>query len=363
MATGAPFDPCASPEVAECVSELAGAGLDTRIHPADEMYLFELSQPRRSPQTAAVFYFATGRSIWRTVASVVSWRFGGFAKVRALLDFASGFGRMTHFFARALDPRAITVAEIDPGAVRFQQEAFGVRGCVSGPDPGRLPLSASFDLVLAVSFFSHLPAVRFEAWLTRLYELVAPGGLLLFTTHGPELYDGPIPMPPSGLLFRPESETTRLEASEYGTSWVTEAFVRRTANGVSGGAPLWCFPYGLCGHQDLYVMEKRPTSRQGPRPARDPWGALEFGAVERGVVEARGWASGDRDERAPDVKLYFGDRLTATSPRGGESGARQPWSFRFPVAAVGPDRIVRIEAESERGARRLLVAETLRPYV
>jgi len=358
-----PFDPCASPEVAECVRELAGAGFDTRIHPADEMYLFELSQPRRSPQTAAVFYFSTAHSIWRTVAEVVAWRFGGFENVRSVLDFASGFGRTTRFFARSLDPRAITVAEIDPRAVRFQQEAFGVRGGVSGPDPAGLALPGSFDVVLAVSFFSHLPAVRFEAWLVRLYERVAPGGVLLLTTHGPGLHRGPVPMPVSGLLFRSESETTRLDASEYGTSWATEAFVRRAADAVSGGAPLWAFPYGLCGHQDLYVLAKAPAPGGGPRPARDPLGALEFGSVEGGVVEARGWASGDDGERAPDVKLYFGGQLVEISARGAADGARHPWSFRFPAAAVGPDRIVRIEAESERGARRLLVAETLRPYV
>ena len=363
MASEAPFDPCASAEVAECLRDLIALGLDTRLHPSDEMYRFELAQPRRSPETAAVFYFSTGRSIWRTVSSVVSWRFGGFANVRSVLDFASGYGRTTRFLARALDARSITAADIDAGAVRFQQEAFGVRGCVSGPDPEGLRLADSFDLVLAVSFFSHLPAGRFERWLERLYERVAPGGLLLFSTHGAELYRGQDPMPESGLIFRPESETTRLEASEYGTSWVTEAFVRRAAAGVAGAAPIWAFPFGLCGFQDLYVMAKDAATGEGPRLARDPLGVLEFGSVEGGVVRARGRASGAQGERPPHVRLYFGERLSAIAPRRTESGAGCLWSFEFPTAAVAPDRILRIEAESERGARRLLAAETLRPYV
>lgn len=363
MAEERPFDPCASAAVAECLRDLLALGLDTRLHPADEMYRFELAQPRRSPETAAVFYFSTARSIWRTVSSVVSWRFGGFANVRSALDFASGYGRMTRFMARALDPGVLTVAEIDAGAVRFQREAFGVRGCVSSLEPEGLNLAGSFDLVLAVSFFSHLPAGRFERWLERLYGRIAPGGLLVFSTHGVELYRGPDPIPPSGLLFRPESETTRLEASEYGTSWVTEAFVRRAAKEVAGAAPIWAFPYGLCGFQDLYVMGKGPTGGEGPRLARDPLGALEFGSVESGVVRARGWASGDRGERPPDVKLHFGDGPSGISPSRTESGAGCLWSFEFPTAAVLPDRILRIEAESERGARRLLVAETLRPYL
>ncbi|HYX20952.1 MAG TPA: class I SAM-dependent methyltransferase, partial [Thermoanaerobaculia bacterium] len=296
MASEAAFDPCASADVADCLGDLIALGIDTRLHPSDEMYRFELAQPRRSPETAAVFYFSTGRSIWRTVSRLVSWRFGGFANVRSALDFASGYGRTTRFLARALDARAVTAAEIDAGAVRFQEETFGVRGCVSGPDPARLTLPESFDLVLAVSFFSHLPAGRFERWLGRLYGRVAPGGLLLFSTHGAELYRGEDPIPPSGLLFRPESETTRLEASEYGTSWVTEAFVRRAATEVAGAAPLWAFPYGLCGFQDLYALAKGPAAGEGPRLARDPWGTLEFGSVEGGVVQARGWASGDRGE-------------------------------------------------------------------
>jgi len=363
MASEAPFDPCASVEVAECMRDLIALGLDTRLHPADEMYRFELAQPRRSPETAAVFYFSTGRSMWRTISAVVSWRFGGFANVRSVLDFAAGYGRMTRFLTRALDPRAITAAEIEAGAVRFQEETFGVRGCVSSPGPDGWTLTDSFDLVLAVSFFSHLPAGRFERWLGRLYERVAPGGLLLFSTHGAELYGGPDPIPPSGLLFRPESETARLEASEYGTSWVTEAFVRRAAAGVAGAAPLRAFPYGLCGFQDLYVLAKGPTAEEGPPLARDPLGVLEFGSVERGVVQARGRASGDRGERPPDVKLCFGDGPSGISPTRTEEGAGCLWSFEFPTTAVAPDRIIRIEAESERGARRLLVAETLRPYV
>ncbi|HYX20887.1 MAG TPA: hypothetical protein VFA98_08590, partial [Thermoanaerobaculia bacterium] len=70
-----------------------------------------------------------------------------------------------------------------------------------------------------------------------------------------------------------------------------------------------------------------------------------------------------RGERPPDVRLYFGDRLSGIAPVRTESGAGCRWSFEFPTAAVAPDRIIRIEAESERGARRLLAAETLRPYL
>jgi SAM-dependent methyltransferase len=367
IAAAGSFDPREWESVADFVHGLeAGSGpLETRIHPADEMYGFEIQAPYRTRQAAAVLYFSTARSIFRTVSDVVAWRFGDFGAVGSFLDFACGYGRATRFFARALDPAKITAAEIDPGAVRFQEETFGVRGCLSGTDPGALDLSGRFDVVLAVSFFSHLPADRFEAWLTRLYSHLAEGGVLMFSTHGPDLLPASQTMPGPGLAFRPESETARLEGSEYGTSWVTADYVQGAAARASGGAGRLCgFPNGLCGYQDLYVLAKPPLP-SGPdlRLARDPLGTMMHSAIQNGVVTARGWAAGDRDERPPDVKLYLGERLESMSPGHGPPGARRDWSFAFPVSAVSPDAVVRIEAESAKGFSRVLVAETLRPYL
>ncbi|HWZ85738.1 MAG TPA: class I SAM-dependent methyltransferase [Thermoanaerobaculia bacterium] len=364
MASDAPFDPCASEDVAACLPSLAGEGraLVTQIHPSDEMYRFDLAGPHRSPETAAIRYFAAAHSIFRTVSEVVAWRFGNYGGVRSFLDFASGYGRATRFLARALDPARITAAEIDPGAVRFQEQAFGVRGCVCGTDPGALSCPGPFDVVLAVSFFSHLPAARFGAWLACLYALVGDGGVLIFSTHGPELLPEGETMPAAGLAFRPESETARLDQNEYGTSWVTADFVRATAAGSAGR--LFAFPRGLCGHQDLYALAKPPHPPGADlRLSRDPLGALMAANVDGGVVMTHGWAAGDRDERPPDVRLHLGRRLVAVSPGEGVIGGRREWGFTFPVSAVSPDAVVRIEAESPRGATRLLVAESLRPYL
>jgi SAM-dependent methyltransferase len=299
------------------------------------------------------------------MSELVAWRFGGFGGIRNLLDFASGYGRTTRFFVQVLDPGRITIAEIDTEAVQFQTDAFGVRGCVSGNDPRDLALTGRFDLVLAVSFFSHLPESRFRAWLERLYRLVARGGMLVFSTHGEAVKPVDEALSPSGFAFRAQSETTRLAGHEYGTSWVTSEFVRRASFEASGEAGrLAVYPEGLCGYQDLYVLSKPPLPEgSDPLLAPHPKGALEFATIEDGVVISRGWAVGDRDERPPDVKLYFGERLQAVSPGTGEGGTRREWSFTFPASAVSPDCVVRIEAESVRGVARLLVAETLRPYI
>jgi SAM-dependent methyltransferase len=282
-----------------------------------------------------------------------------------MLDFASGYGRSTRFLVEALPPGRITVAEIDPGAVRFQEETFGVRGVATGTEPGSFRLDGPFDVVAASSFFSHLPPGRFEAWLARLHALVAPGGVLVFSVHGMELLPAGEPAPPSGIAFRPVSETLRLAGVEYGTSYVTPEFVRGAAARVAGSAArLVSLPLGLCGFQDLYVL-CRPPLPEGPdpRPALVPWGVLEHGAVQNGLVTVGGWAVGDRDEPPPEMRLAIGDRVMEISPGEGAAGARRNWRFTFPVAGTDPDALVRVEAVSPRGARKILVAETLRPYL
>ena len=363
----APFDPRDRDEVAAYVHRFDDSKprLSTRIHPADEMYRFELTALHRTPEVTAILYFATGMQIFQAVEQIVAWRFQGFGAVHSLLDFASGYGRSTRFLVRALAPEKITVAEIDPGAVRFQQETFGVRGVVAGTGPESLQLDGAFDVVLASSFFSHLPAARFESWMARLHALVAPGGLLIFSVHGIELLPPGEPPPSSGIFFRPVSETLRLEGAEYGTSYVTPEFVRTvTERAAGGGARLVGFPFGLCGFQDLYVL-CRPPLPAGPEPplARAPRGALEHSAIENGVVTVRGWASGYLDERPPDVRLLLGERVAEVSPGQGPAGVRRDWRFTFPVAGTDPDAVVRIEAESPLGVSKILIAATLRPYL
>jgi SAM-dependent methyltransferase len=361
------FEACDFPDVAAYVRGLIGeeAALETRIHSADEMYRYDLATPYASRQTAALLYLATGRQIFRAVEDAVAWRFGGFDAVRSFLDFASGYGRTTRYLVRALAREKVTVAEIDAGAVKFQEETFRVRGVVSGARPEDFRVEGPFDAILAVSFFSHLPAARFEAWLRRLYDELAPGGMLIFSVHGMDLLPGLEMDRASGIVFLPVSETTRLDGVEYGTSYVTLEFVRTVADRVTGekGRLIGC-PFGLGGFQDVYVLV-RPPFAAGPdlRLARSPWGALDGSAIENGAARAEGWAMGDSDERPPDVRLYLGDREAALSSGEGLRGSRRRWSFTFPVGAVSPDAIVRVEAWSERGLSRILVAATLRPYL
>lgn len=362
----APIEPGDWPVVAEYLAGRTrggGAPLVTAIDPEDEMFRYELSLGGRGPEAAAIGYFATGEAICETVLEALRWRFGDPSRVR-LLDFASGRGRTTRFLARRIPPSRITVAEIDAPSVEFQRASFGVSGVVSASDPDDFLLDATFDAVLACSFFSHLPAGRFERWLARLAPLAAPGGILLFSVHDMRLLDATQRDERTGIVFRTASENPRLDTAEYGTSFVTEDYVRRAAARVSPDARLLAFPYGVSGYQDLYALLPPPLP-DGPEPrlARHPLGALTASAIEDGRVRLAGWAEGAGVERAPEVRLLFKNEVAETAARGVEAGPRREWRFDFPVAAVGPDDLVRVEAVSERGLPRILVMGTLRPYL
>jgi len=376
MIDPAPIDPLRSRVVAGYIAELTarqpyGGPLVTEIHPADEMYLYELSLGGRGPDAAAVSYFATGDAVCRTVEDAIRWRFGDARRLPLrLLDFASGHGRTTRFLIRRVPADSITVAEIEPTAVRFQEAAFGVRGVVSTTDPDDLVLGGeeaqTFDVVLACSFFSHLPAGRFERWLARLYGLLRPGGMLMFSVHGMHLLPEAEADERAGIVFRAASESRRLDVAEYGTTYVSRAFVAAAANAVAGpDAPLLAFPHGLCGFQDLYVLLRPPVpSAMDLELPRFPLGALEKSEIAGGRVVLEGWTEGGTGEAPPEMRLVFGN--TVVEVRAAEqtdSSLRRTWRFEFAADALDPDDLVRVEAVSARGLVRIVVMGTLRPYL
>jgi hypothetical protein len=237
-----------------------------------------------------------------------------------------------------------------------------VRGLVSPPEAADFRPGTAFGAVLAVSLFSHLPEARFEAWLSRLWSCVAPGGLLLFSTHGPSLYT-PLAEPADwskGFVFLESSETERLDPAHYGTTWVTEAFVAGLVGVVCTGGRLVSLPFGLDGRQDLYLVARPPEV-----PVADP----QIPAVPRGDLDSvdlladRLVCAGGLDS-AEAARVVFlvrdEERAGIELPAGLE---RRAWSFEISLDDVAPDDVLRVEARSTAGPVRILTMGTLRPYL
>lgn len=335
----------------------------------DEMYLFSLSNVEEDGDRALIRYYGLGGRILDAVKQVVTWRFGSFENVSSFLDFACGYGRFTRFLVQEMPAEKIWVSDIYANAVKFQKEYLGVNGIVSTSIPEEYAIEQKFDCILANSFFSHMPERTFATWLQNLYNLLTPGGILLFSVHGEELLPSHVPMNPSGILFSPDSESQSLDKQEYGTTYVTESFVKEMIQRISNGQALaHRIRKGICRFQDLYVVTNQAIC---------DFSTLKFSHHPQGYVDAasfnsngsfflEGWAAdfnpGGRIEeiqaivkdrivgrcqpsyKRPDVADYFKKEAVL------ESG----WSCTLEKGTVSPQDIILIKAINDSGLEWIL---------
>jgi SAM-dependent methyltransferase len=320
---------------------LFNSNVNLSIHADDEMLYFFLFTQGYPFEQAVAIYLESGRLIWRTLRQVIAWRFGSPAGVR-LLDFASGYGRVTRHIVAEVPPESVWVSDIYAAGVAFQERQFGVHGVVSTTDPASIELPSGFDCILVSSLFTHLPAPRFTAWLRRLGQALAPGGMLLFSVHDPSLAPAAA-ADRGGITFEPMSESGSLSKEEYGTAWVGERFVRAAIGETMGdGCAVHRIRRGLASFQDLYVVVAPTAPGHGAGAAAAPpdFSRLRLERAADGFVEhcsrlgkrrllLSGWIS-DRVTGQPpsEVRVTIDGVLAAASrdltPRASQTFAADP---------------------------------------
>ncbi|MGB3403676.1 MAG: class I SAM-dependent methyltransferase [Microcoleaceae cyanobacterium] len=251
----------------------------SKIADTDEMYSYDLKEiDSQINHPALLSYYLLGYSIFSTVQQIVNYHFGNFDKLSNFLDFASGYGRFTRYLIQALSPQKIWACDIYPEAVQFQTEYLGVNGIHSCLNPQDYSVNQPFDCILVSSLFSHLPEPSFKQWMEKLYDLTHPQGLLIFSVLDEITTPIGVEMPPSGFLFSADtSESHSLNKQDYGTTYVTETYIRNLLNKLSQGkANIYRFPQGLGQYQDLYIVTQNTdnnlskfTLHQPPRGSLD----------------------------------------------------------------------------------------------
>lgn len=107
-----------------------------------------------------------------------------------ILDFGSGWGRITRFFLRDTRHDNIVGLEVDPGFVEISNHLFGGANFqVCNPQPPTPFATGSFDVVSAYSVFSHLSEETSRQWVDEFARLLKPGGLFIFTTRNEAFLD------------------------------------------------------------------------------------------------------------------------------------------------------------------------------
>lgn len=270
---------------------LASVHINTATHHEDQMLAWNVKH-LRSSDTALTGYHAVALQQLRTNLQLMDWKFGDVSNVGPILDFASGFGRMIRMLVVSVPPSNIWVSDIQADAVAFQQEQFGVHGIVSTTNPEDFEPGRTFNFISVASLFSHLPDRLFNRWLAKLYSLLNPGGLLCFSVHDQVLLGHIRALPESGIDYDPGSEIDTLDTSVYGTTHVSEAYVQRAIQQVSGASAFIRIKRALAYEQDMYIVQKGATAHQAPfRFEYGPWGWVdEAKIVTPGRMLISGWA-------------------------------------------------------------------------
>lgn len=231
-------------------------GLNCSISEQDDIFGFFAGHP--SSLNPLRDYLADG---WRTLSELMLLLEAvgqPLLKTPRVLEFASGHGRFTRHLVKALGAQRVVVSDVVPGAVEFARGTFGVEGFLSASAPEDVHWPGRYELVFVLSLFSHLPRSTWGRWLQALYGAVAPGGLLVFSTHGAKAaaFDS-VSLDEEGFFFAPSSESHAIDGQEYGTAFTTEAFVLQRIAEICGAQSLvHSVPVHFWNHQDAYVLRK-----------------------------------------------------------------------------------------------------------
>lgn len=298
----------------EHLLRLAGTpGVPLAIARADEMMLLLLERTSDLDR-ATLEYFRSGANMAATIDALV--RAAAPDAGDAVLDFGSGYGRVLRFLAGRHGPARFWASDVYERGLAFQAARWGVHTLLSHTDPARFPRARRFRLIFSISVFTHLPEPAFHAWLRTLLACLEPGGVLAFTVHDEAVLRRGEAMPENGLLFVPLSESRSLSTDDYGSTWVTEGFLRAAVERAAPGARLLRLPRAICDYQDLIVVA--PPGAEPPPASALPVEPVFFfedcDLPRPGVLSLHGWTFSRPSNGRPATPCA---RLTATLLHGG----------------------------------------------
>jgi SAM-dependent methyltransferase len=150
----------------------------------------------------ADWFLRSGRAAYDAIAAHVP-----LVEIDSVLDFGCGCGRVTRYWSDFAG--AVRGGDVNTKAVEWCRANLPfARFEINRLEPPLAFEDQSFDLVYALSVFTHLTAELQRAWRDELRRVLRPGGHLLVTTHGH-----------SYLPRLDADERTRFESGELVVRW------------------------------------------------------------------------------------------------------------------------------------------------
>lgn len=141
----------------------------------------------------ADYFLDSGLKTAEIVADCVRRRGRDISEIGALLDFGCGCGRVARHWPEFTQAQVFG-SDYNPQLVAWVRGNLPSVNAVENQLEPPLPFeTARFDLVYAISVFTHLTEELQKRWVDELGRVIRPGGLLVFTTHGEGHVDRLVP--------------------------------------------------------------------------------------------------------------------------------------------------------------------------
>ncbi|MDQ1731894.1 MAG: hypothetical protein QOK10_2053, partial [Pseudonocardiales bacterium] len=107
---------------------------------------------------------------------------GALASLRRIIDFGSGWGRISRTLLTKVEPHQLHALDVDNQMTALINLSLpGLNALTIDPEPPTVLGDESVNGLLAFSVFSHLSGGAHEAWAAEIGRLVAPGGFAAIT--------------------------------------------------------------------------------------------------------------------------------------------------------------------------------------
>ncbi len=196
-----------------------------------------------------------------------------------ILDLPCGYGRVLRHLRAEWPNAAITAMDIDAEAVQFCASTFAARPVVSRQPLWEVDAGSGHHLLWCGSLLTHFDEPDWAPTLSYFRDRVAPGGLVVFTTHGELSIDilggeraavtsqmgrwvGDYGMGEKAIDMAHAARRTGFAYGHYGDTYdpfglsVSHPdWVRSTVAAVPGLSFVSVNPRGWFGHQDVWAYQ------------------------------------------------------------------------------------------------------------